>query len=310
MRYFPMFLDMRGRHVLLAGGNEETVRKARLLARTEARLTVMAPELPEELTGKALHIAAGFDRQAISDADYVFVGVEDQALSTRIAAAARASGALVNVIDQPEDCDFITPSIVDRDPVVVAIGTEGAAPVLGRRIKSGLEVDLSPRLGGYVGLLRRLRPEIADAVRPADRLAFWRWAVSGAPWRSWDAGDEEAAEALLRTAMKEGKAPDAEEKAISVIESPSAPDLAPLRALRRLQEAALIIHAGATDSAFLDLARRDADRLVAGSCPRSEMTNIRAAIDAAEGPVVIIAPPGCAARDWPEATDFIPAASV
>lgn len=310
MRYFPMFFDTRDRHVLLAGGNEEIVRKARLLLRTAANLTVMAPELPSELRGKVAHVMADYDDEAIRTADYAFIGVEDAELSARIAAAARASGALVNVIDQPESCDFITPSIVDRDPVVVAIGTEGAAPVLGRRIKSGLEAELSPRLGGYVGLLRRLRSDIADAVRPADRLAFWRWAVSGAPWRIWDAGDEEAAEALLRTAMKQGKAPDAEERAISVVESPSAPDLAPLRALRRLQEAALIIHAEATDSAFLDLARRDADRLVAGSCPRSEMTDIRAAIDAAEGPVVIIAPPGCAARDWPEATDFIPAARV
>ena len=169
MRYFPMFLETRGRRILLAGGGEETARKARLLARTEARLTVMAAALEDELAalvaaGGAGHTAADFDAAAIAEADYVFIGVEDDALSARIAAAARSGGALVNVIDRPEDCDMITPALVDRDPVVVAIGTEGAAPVLGRRIRTALEAMLSNRLGGYVARLAALRPEIARSL--------------------------------------------------------------------------------------------------------------------------------------------------
>ncbi|MEL7464440.1 MAG: NAD(P)-dependent oxidoreductase [Pseudomonadota bacterium] len=300
MRYFPMFLEMRGRDVLLAGGGEQIAQKARLLRRTEARLTIMAAELCEELSdfvaeGGAVRAAFDFEASAVARADFVFIGVEDQALSQRIAQAAREAGALVNVIDEPEACDMITPALVDRDPVVVAIGTEGAAPVLARRIKTDLEAALSPRLGAYIAHLQSLRPRIAEAVPEAARRPFWRWAVAGAPWRDWDEGREGEARAALEAAIAAGGAPDRKDAPLSVIQTPSAPDLAPLRAVQRLQEAALIVHAADAPEAVLDLARRDAERAPLASCPRHDLEPAMKAIANADGPVAVVVPEACGA---------------
>ena len=92
---------------------------------------------------------------------------------------ARAAGTVVNVIDRPELCDAFTPSIVDRDPVVVAIGTEGAAPVLGRAIKTEIETMLAPRLGTFVSLAGRLRGAVDQAFPQAVRRGFGEWAFKG-----------------------------------------------------------------------------------------------------------------------------------
>ena len=160
MRYFPMFLDMAGRTALLAGGGEQIAQKARLLKRTDARLFIMSEDLIPELAalvdaGRADHIAADLDEAAIADAAYVFIATEDDDLDLEIADHARAAGALVNMVDRPAECDMITPALVDRDPVVVAIGTEGAAG-LGECLKSNSSVrtlDLSGKCGVCVCVL-------------------------------------------------------------------------------------------------------------------------------------------------------------
>ena len=127
MKNFPMFLRMDGRRVVLCGGGEEIARKARLVLRTEARLTIIAPELDSELrglvaAGRAAHqTAPGAD--SFDNAALVFIATGDAERDADLAARARAAGAVVNVIDRPDLCDAFTPSIVDRDPLVVAIGT-------------------------------------------------------------------------------------------------------------------------------------------------------------------------------------------
>ena len=90
-------------------------------------------------------------------------------------ALAKEGGAVVNVVDQPDLCDAITPSIVDRDPVVVAIGTEGTAPVLARQIKTRMEELLEPRLGDLAALAGRLRDRAAMRLGPRQRRDLWRW---------------------------------------------------------------------------------------------------------------------------------------
>lgn len=294
MRWFPMFLEMKGRVILLAGGGEQAAQKARLLRRTEARILVMAPELNPELRDLAAadvieHIAAEFDEAAIRLADYAFIATGDIALDDRIAAAAREGGALVNMVDRPEACDMITPAIVDRDPVVIAIGTEGAAPVLARAIKTDLEQSLSTRLGPFIAALGARRPAVMEKVGQGARLPFWKWAVNGAPWRLWRDGDEAGALALADEAIARGEAPEAEAGGVTFIEIPEAPDLLPLRAVERLQGAARIIHPANIDERILDYARRDAERILLTSCPRDDF----GALLEADGPVVILATADC-----------------
>ncbi|MEM7525145.1 MAG: NAD(P)-dependent oxidoreductase [Pseudomonadota bacterium] len=298
MRYFPMFLDMAGRAVLFAGGGEQVAQKTRLLRRSEARLIIMANDLIPELAdlvadGAAENVAASFDAPALAAADYVFIATGDDALNDKVAEAARAGGALVNMVDKPDRCDMITPALVDRDPVVVAIGTEGAAPVVAKAVKTGLEATLSPRLGPFVEMLRARRPLIAVDVAEADRLAFWTWAAEGAPWRLWRDGEEAAAAEAVEAAAKSGRAPDAAQGGVTMIACPEEADLTPLRAVRLMQQAETVFHAEDADEALLDLARRDAARAPLAGCPRhgAGLDAIRAA--ASDGTVVVLTTPAC-----------------
>lgn len=291
-----MFLDMQGRTALLAGGDEQIAQKSRLLKRTDADLVIMSETLIPELQrlvdqGHARHIAEDFDADGIAAARYVFIATEDDELDLQIADHARASGAVVNMVDKPDQCDMITPAIVDRDPVVVAIGTEGAAPVLAKAIKTSLEQSLSPRLGGFIEMIRLQRGPVADQVDGRTRLSFWNWAVKGAPWRKWLAGEEAGAEAMVRKAAEAGGPPEGEQGGLTFIETPDAPDLLPLRAVQRLQEAEVIFHASDLDEGVLELARRDARRVALTGCPRNDLAGVEAPL--ADGPVVVIATTQC-----------------
>ena len=103
------------------------------------------------------------------------------------------AGAVLNVVDQPHLCDAITPSIVDRDPVVVAIGTEGTAPVLARQIKTKLEETLEPRLGDLAAFAGRMRMAAAARLAPRARRDLWRWVFNDSPRRMFTSGSEREA---------------------------------------------------------------------------------------------------------------------
>ena len=294
-----MFLDMQGRTALLAGGDEQIAQKSRLLKRTEADLVIMSENLIPELQrlvdqGQARHVAANFDAETIAASRYVFIATEDDELDLKIADHARVAGAVVNMVDRPDQCDMITPALVDRDPVVVAIGTEGAAPVLAKAIKTSLEQSLSPRLGGFIDMIRLQRGAVADQVDDRVRRPFWNWAVKGAPWRKWLAGDEAGAEAMVRAAALAGGPPTDEPGGLTFIETPAAPDLLALRAVERLQNAAVVFHGETLDEGVLELARRDAERIALSGCPRRRPAEVEKAL--MQGAVVVIATADCA---WP-----------
>ncbi|MWB76636.1 uroporphyrinogen-III C-methyltransferase [Pseudooceanicola sp. 216_PA32_1] len=268
MKNFPMFLRMDGRRVVLCGGDEEVARKARLILKTEARITILAETLDSELqglvaSGRADHVTALQD-DTFAQAALVFIATGDEGRDALLAHRARAAGAVVNVIDRPELCDAFTPSIVDRDPLVVAIGTEGAAPVLGRAIKTEIETMLPPRLGGFVALAGRLRDAVAQSIPQADRRGFWEWAFSGAAFRAHLAGRERAAADMLKAAIADGQAPARQGHIALVGAGPGARDLLTLRAVHRLQQADVIFYDRLVDPEVLELARRDADRVYVG----------------------------------------------
>jgi uroporphyrin-III C-methyltransferase/precorrin-2 dehydrogenase/sirohydrochlorin ferrochelatase len=303
MRYFPMFLDTARRNVVLAGGGEQIAQKARLLARTEARLIILSDDLIPELAalvdaGRATHIAQDIDPAALSGAHYVFIATEDEDLDLEIADHARAAGAVVNVVDRPDECDMITPAIVDRDPVVVAIGTEGTAPVLAKSVKTTVEGLLSAGLGPFIAMIGRQRDHVAEEVEAKDRLAFWDWAVNGAPWAAWQAGNQDQSAQMIHAAAAAGHAPGAPGGGLTIIETPTAPDLTPLRAVQRLQNAQVIYRPANTDERLMDLARRDAERTddLAAALPR-----------AAKEAVVVISDQ---ITGWPEGTEIIRAVAL
>ncbi len=274
MKYFPMFLRVADQDVFIIGGGEQAAQKARLMLKTEARITLVAPELDEELSALISEGAAKWrgDRATadiVRGAALVFICTGDSAQDAEICSELRPSGAMINVVDQPELCDATTPSIVDRDPLVIAIGTEGAAPVLARQIKTRIEETLEPRLGELVALAARLRLSAAQHVASERRRGLWRWVFGGAPRRLHARGAEREAASLLKEAIAAGGAPDdAGHGALTLIGAGPGPvDLLTLRAVQRLQEADIVFYPDTSSAAVLELARRDCTRICIGKTP-------------------------------------------
>ncbi|MEO1309324.1 MAG: bifunctional precorrin-2 dehydrogenase/sirohydrochlorin ferrochelatase, partial [Pseudomonadota bacterium] len=142
--------------------------------------------------------------EAFRDAALVFIATGCPGTDAALHDLAQLAGAVTNVVDQPDLCDALTPSIVDRDPVVVAIGTEGTAPVLGRQIKTRLEQQLEPRLGDLAALAGRLRDRAAARLGPKARRDLWRWVFNGPPRAAHAAGAERDAATQIKTAIETG----------------------------------------------------------------------------------------------------------
>lgn len=271
MKTFPMFLRVADRRIVIVGSGEQAAQKARLAMKTEAEVIVVAHDPNAELRGLAEHgqitIIANADVSTFRDAALVFIATGCKGADIGWHGIAKAAGALVNVVDAPDLCDAITPSIVDRDPVVVAIGTEGTAPVLGRMIKTRIEEMLEPGLGRLSALAGQMREEVAHRVPRSARRAFWRWVFDAAPRRLHARGEEDAARRLIEDAIAAGAVPGrGADASISVIGNAEGPaDLMTLRAVQRLQEADTIFVPHNADPSVLELARRDAERVTIGS---------------------------------------------
>lgn len=269
MKSFPLFVGMQGARVVIVGGGEPAAQKYRLLGRTPAAIDVMAPELTGELArlaqaGRIGHIARTLEPAAFAGARLVVVATGCAALDAVAADLARAAGALVNVVDRPALSDVTMPSIVDRAPVVVAIGTEGTAPVLGRQIKTRIEEMLEPSLGAFAAMLGRLRPRVAYRIASADRRRFWEW-VMAVPRRLSAAGDRHGALGAIEEVLSSGEVPDRAAGRVSLVSPGSgAADLMTLRAVERLQSADIVMHDADCPQGILELARRDAARQIVG----------------------------------------------
>ncbi|MDX8348231.1 siroheme synthase CysG [Cognatiyoonia sp. IB215446] len=273
MKTFPMFLQMAGRRVVIAGGGEQAAQKARLILKSEAEVTILAPELDDELAGlvaegRITHVTGPITPTHFAETALVFVATGCPGADMALHALAKAGGAMVNVVDQPGLCDAITPSIVDRDPVVVAIGTEGTAPVLARQIKTKLEEVLEPRLGDLASLAGRLRNAAAARLAPRARRDLWRWVFNDAPRRVFASGAERDAAKMIKAAIENGEFGIKQEGSVSLVGAgPGAKDLITLRGVQRLQEADVIYYDRLLEPEILELARRDAERIYVGKAP-------------------------------------------
>ncbi|MBL8583538.1 MAG: uroporphyrinogen-III C-methyltransferase [Rhizobiaceae bacterium] len=265
---FPVFMRVDERMVVIVGGAAEALAKARLLSQSRASLRIVAdrpsPELADFAAVNGAELVTGpYARSSLEGAALVFAASGDEALDRQISEDARALGIPVNAVDRPELCDFYTPALVNRAPVCVAIGTEGAAPVLAQSIRARIEQMLSPSLGslatlaaGFRGAVERLLP------KGGERRRFWADFFAGAPAREMEVGSLEdaraaAAELLLRRAAANGHV-------ALVGAGPGAEDLLTLRAHRLLNEADAIVHDALVPEAVIAMGRRDAERLPVG----------------------------------------------
>ncbi|MEM6565027.1 MAG: siroheme synthase CysG [Pseudomonadota bacterium] len=270
MKAFPMFIKTTGRRVVIVGGGEQAAQKARLMLKTDCDLVLVAEALDDELRdlvddGRAQHepcLAA----QVFQGAVMVFVGTGCPGFDAAAHDIAKAAGCLVNVVDQPTLCDITTPALVDRDPIVVAIGSEGTSPVLTREIKTRLEQMLPQNLGGLAALAGRLRAGVSQRVARSQRRALWAWVFKSEPRDLWVRGQERDAARAIKSAIAKGGPPKLQTAGSLALvgAGPGARDLMTLRAVERLQEADVIFYDRLVDDGVLELARRDAERVFVG----------------------------------------------
>ncbi len=285
MDYLPVFLKLAGRLCVVVGGGAVALRKAEGLRRAGADVTVVAPQCHPDL--EALAQAGGirlrrqdYEPTVLDGAALVIAATDDTACNRRIAADARSRGIWVNAVDQPADCDFIMPAIVDRSPVIVAVSSGGLAPVLTRLVKARLETLLPANLGRLAELAGRFRDQVKRRLPAPRRRRFWERALEGAPGELMRSGQEEAAARALEQALTAAETSRPPPGYVALVGAgPGDPDLLTLRALRLLQTADVVVYDRLVSRPILDLIRRDAERIYAGKA-RADHTLPQEAINA------------------------------
>ena len=263
MRHFPVFVDAVGQKTVVVGGGETAVAKLRLLMKASFQVAVVDPAPCLQIQAwadekKICLFARNETRQDFTGARLVYAATGDAERDMRIAGLARASDALVNIVDDLDNSDFITPAIVDRDPVTVAIGTEGTAPVLARLIKA----DIEGLLPASLGLLARIGAGFRTRVTtlPAGRMRrhFWtRYFSKEGPDALSDG--EGAVKARLHQMLAEASIGHQGTGRVAFVGAgPGNPDLLTRRAHKLLHEADVVIHDRLVSAPVLDLARREA----------------------------------------------------
>jgi uroporphyrin-III C-methyltransferase/precorrin-2 dehydrogenase/sirohydrochlorin ferrochelatase len=266
MRFLPAFLNLDGGTVIIAGGGELALRKARLVAQSGAALTIFtgdgAPraDFDEETLGAAkLRQGLPTLEDLTENCRLLIAATGSDECDERLAALARQARVPVNVVDRPELCDVTIPSIVRRGDLVIGISTGGAAPVLGRRLREHLEAKLPARLGDVIGFAKERRPRVG-ALPPQERRAFWERFFGGSAERAVLEGDQDEAERIFQEELQGRK-----QGHVAIVGAgPGDPELLTLKALRFCQEADVILHDNLVPEAILDLCRRDADRVYVG----------------------------------------------
>ncbi|MEQ5868805.1 uroporphyrinogen-III C-methyltransferase [Sagittula sp. NFXS13] len=263
MRHFPIFLALSNRAVVLSGGGDAALAKLRLLLKTEAALHVYAPDPAPEIIAWDAEGRLSLHRRPMEACDLigaalVYAADEDDAQDARTKRLAHGAGVLLNVVDNLEDSQFITPAIVDRDPVTVAIGTEGAAPVLARAIKAHLEEHLPAGTGTLARIGQGFRKMAEKLPFGRARRDFWQDYYFNAGPRALPQG-EAAVQESLDTLLDDHLTRKERAGFVAFVGSgPGDPDLLTLKARRKLDEADVVLYDRLAPKAILELARREA----------------------------------------------------
>ena len=283
MNTFPLFFKFTDQPILIVGGGEVAQRKADLLSRAGAHITIVASQISHEireLLGEHKHslITAEYDKQYLTGKRIVIAGTDDEALNRQVHADCQALNIPVNVVDTPPLCDFIFPAIVDRSPIVIGISSNGKAPVLARLTRARLETLIPQGYGKLAKLAGDMRDEVKSKIPTlTGRRQFWEKAFEGKVSELMFAGRSVEAEQALKQQLeqthqqlsnKHGDNEQANTKPVGEVyivgAGPGDPELLTFKALRLMQQADIVYYDALVSDEVLDLCRRDADKVFVG----------------------------------------------
>jgi len=246
------------------------LRKIRLMHSAGANITVVAPDLcqdiEEEFGAKITHHRREFAPSDIDGYRLITAATNVPEVNQQVSELAQAKNIPVNVVDQPELCSFITPSIVDRSPVLIAVSTGGDAPVLARMLRSKLEAFIPASYGALAATMGKYRDRLKQALpEERDRRRFWEQVVQGPIAEYFFSGRQQKAEQALQQQIDSEQLNQENVGEVWLIGAgPGDPDLLTFRALRLMQQADVVLYDRLVSDEILNLTRRDADRIYVG----------------------------------------------
>ena len=271
MKYLPIFYEITDKPCVVIGGGGIAARKADLLHQAGARVSVISPELGDEMSrfqqqGKISWQQRNFEAGDLTDYFLVIAATSDRRVNEQAAAEALVLKIPCNVVDNPELCSFIMPSIINRDPVQIAVSTGGASPVLARLIRTNLESCTPSAYGKLAKLVEKYRDRVKSTFpRVVERRKFWESILEGPVAEHIFAGRNDDARQLIEQLIdKADSNPSYKGEVFLVGAGPGDPDLLTFRALRLMQKADVIVYDRLVSQPIMDLVRRDAERIYAG----------------------------------------------
>ncbi len=270
MDFLPIFLNIRKQTCLVVGGGTTASRKVELLLRANAKVTVVAPQLNPKLkqwfdSKRIIHIAAKFSPSHLQNNQLVIAATNDKTVNEQISKLAQAQRIPVNVVDQPQLCSFIMPSIIDRSPVQIAVSTGGASPVLARLLRARLETMVPAAYGKFAEFIASFRDKVKQRFTFDERRHFWESVLQGPIAEKFLAGHTQAAKQDLEKLLKNPEQKSGEVYLVGG--GPGDPDLLTFRALRLMQQADVVLHDRLVSPGVLDLVRREAEQIYVGKEP-------------------------------------------
>lgn len=276
MDYLPVFLDIRDRRVLVDGGDTIAARRVERALAAGARVVAFDPEPGQELLALSGDPNLGIHTRLPQESDVsgcavVYGASEDRVRDARLHGWSGAANALCNIADWPEKCDFITPSIVDRSPIVIAISTGGAAPVIARILRARIESIVPSAFGHLASFTGSFRDRIATAITSGrDRRRFWERMIDGPAGDMFLAGNTDRAHQQITDDLKNHVAGSSRQtgEVYLVGAGPGHPDLLTFRALRLMQRCDVVLYDRLVGDDIMSLVRRDAKRIYVGKLPQ------------------------------------------
>ncbi len=270
MDYFPVFLKLKDQACLVVGAGEIAARKIELLARAGANITVIASEISSSVLGlQTTHhltlLQKPFSVEDLVEFRLVVSATNDPDTNLLVAKTAGEKNIPVNVVDNPELCSFIFPAIIDRSPIIAAVSSGGAAPVLARLLRAKIETVIPPAYGQLASLADKFRDKVKQHIKqPAQRRIFWENILQGSVAELVFSGKNQQAELQLEQTLLQQEQDTQLGEVYLVGAGPGAPDLLTFRALRLMQQADVVVYDRLVSPEILDLARRDAEKIYVG----------------------------------------------